>query len=159
MTGAVCLTISLAIGNNPPMAIRQTWDPEQDPRDAGFAAALGALLLADLAPTPGMRILDLGCGDGTLTAQLAALGCTVVGVDNSPEQIQAALGRGLDARVMGGHALLFEQEFDAVISNAALHWMLLDAGAACGARGYHRCCAISAGNWTADYVRLHATRL
>lgn len=76
-----------------------------------------------LAPRPGERILDLGCGDGALTERLVALGCEVVGVDGSPEQVAAARARGLDARVMDGQALAFDGAFDAVFSNAALHWM------------------------------------
>lgn len=108
---------------NPGM-VTQTWDPTIYQRDAGFVAALGAPLLAVLAPQPHERILDLGCGDGALTVQLAASGAAVVGVDSSPTQIAAATKRGLDARVIDGHALSFENEFDAVFSNAALHWML-----------------------------------
>ncbi len=101
------------------------WDPNAYQRDAGFVAALGAPLIDLLAPQPHERILDLGCGDGTLTATIAALGSAVVGVDSSAEQIAAASERGFDARVMDGHALSFNaDEFDAVISNAALHWML-----------------------------------
>jgi len=76
-----------------------------------------------LAPQPGERILDLGCGDGVLTAKLAALGCSVVGIDASAAQIEAARKLGLDARVMGGEQITFHEEFDAVFSNAALHWM------------------------------------
>ena len=76
-----------------------------------------------LAPAAGERILDLGCGDGALTAELAARGCVVVGVDASAAQIQAARRRGLDARVMDGQRLVFDAEFDAVFSNAAMHWM------------------------------------
>ena len=76
-----------------------------------------------LAPRPGERILDLGCGDGPLTSKLAALGCDVVGVDGSAEMVAAARSLGLDARVMDGQALGFDAEFDAVFSNAALHWM------------------------------------
>jgi SAM-dependent methyltransferase len=76
-----------------------------------------------LAPVRGERVLDLGCGDGVLTEDLAARGCRVVGVDASPEQVEAARRRGLDARVMDGHRLGFDGEFDAVFSNAALHWM------------------------------------
>jgi SAM-dependent methyltransferase len=76
-----------------------------------------------LAPVAGERVLDLGCGDGVLTAELVARGCSVVGVDASPAQVEAARARGLDARVMDGHSLTFDEEFDAVFSNAAMHWM------------------------------------
>ena len=76
-----------------------------------------------LAPRAGERILDLGCGDGVLTAKLAAMGCEVVGMDSSAAQVEAARKLGLDARVMDGERLSFEGEFDAVFSNAALHWM------------------------------------
>jgi SAM-dependent methyltransferase len=85
---------------------------------------LGAPVVALLAPVAGERILDLGCGDGALTADLVARGCRVVAVDASPAQVEAARARGLDAHVMDGHALAFDGEFDAVFSNAALHWML-----------------------------------
>ena len=76
-----------------------------------------------MAPGAGDRILDLGCGDGVLTEKLVAAGADVVAVDASPEQIAAARRRGLDARIMAGQALTFDGEFDAVFSNAALHWM------------------------------------
>jgi SAM-dependent methyltransferase len=76
-----------------------------------------------LAPVAGERILDLGCGDGALTEQLVARGCVVVGVDASAAQVEAARRRGLDARAMDGQQLAFDGEFDAVFSNAAMHWM------------------------------------
>ncbi|MEX1109291.1 MAG: class I SAM-dependent methyltransferase, partial [Dongiaceae bacterium] len=91
--------------------------------NAGFVAALGEAVLDWLDPKPGERILDLGCGDGELTEKLAARGAIVVGVDASAEQIAAAQARGLDARIMDGARLVFDHEFDAVFSNAALHWM------------------------------------
>jgi trans-aconitate methyltransferase len=76
-----------------------------------------------LAPQPGERILDLGCGDGALTEKLRDAGAIVVGVDGAPDMVRAAQARGLDARLMDGQALAFEAEFDAVFTNAALHWM------------------------------------
>ncbi|MGB8986994.1 MAG: class I SAM-dependent methyltransferase, partial [Candidatus Sulfotelmatobacter sp.] len=105
------------------MAHSQTWDPERYARNARFVAELGAPVVELLAPRAGERILDLGCGDGVLTAKLASMGCQVVGVDASAAQIEAARKLDLDARVMNGEALDFESEFDAVFSNAALHWM------------------------------------
>jgi SAM-dependent methyltransferase len=99
------------------------WDPDRYARTAGFVAALGLPVVELLAPQPGERILDLGCGDGVLTEKLASLGCQVVGVDSSPAQVAAARARGLDARVVDAQRLPFVAEFDAVFSNAALHWM------------------------------------
>ena len=101
----------------------QSWDPERYARNARFVADLGMPVVELLEPQPGERILDLGCGDGALTAKLVDMGCSVVGVDSSAEQIEAARGLGLDAHVMDGHRLTYEAEFDAVFSNAALHWM------------------------------------
>jgi len=99
------------------------WNPDRYARDARFVSDLGRPLVGLLEPRPGERVLDLGCGDGALTAQLVAAGCDVVGVDASPEMVEAARRLGIDARVMDGRALQFEREFDAVFSNAALHWM------------------------------------
>lgn len=76
-----------------------------------------------LDPKPDERILDLGCGDGALTADIIAAGATVIGIDASREQAEGARARGVDARVGDGEALEFEHEFDAVFSNAVLHWM------------------------------------
>src|SRR5579862_57880 len=101
----------------------QTWDPDSYARNARFVSDLGAPVVELLAPRPGERILDLGCGDGALTAKLVALGCDVVGVDASAAQVDAARRIGLDARVGDGNLLNFDAEFDAVFSNAAIHWM------------------------------------
>src|SRR5258705_3418646 len=108
---------------DPKPAPSQHWDPDRYQRNAGFVPVLGAPVLELLAPQPGERILDLGCGDGALTERLVAAGARVIGVDASMEQIAAARIRGLDARVMSGEALTFEGGFEAVFSNAALHWM------------------------------------
>lgn len=107
----------------------QSWSPATYARNARFVADLGAPVLDLLAPRPGERVLDLGCGDGVLTARIAASGAEVVGCDASPELLAAAAARALEVRHADGHALPFESEFDAVFSNAALHWMSRDPGA------------------------------
>ncbi len=104
-------------------ASRQEWDPEQYARNARFVADLGRSLLEWLAPQPGERVLDLGCGDGALTVDLVRSGCRVIGVDASARQVEAARRRGLSAVVSDGENLPFQCQFDAVFSNAALHWM------------------------------------
>jgi len=101
----------------------QTWDPDRYARNARFVSDLGAPVVELLAPRAGERILDLGCGDGALTAKLATMGCHVIAVDASPAQIEAAQKLGLQAHVADAENLRFDHEFDAVFSNAALHWM------------------------------------
>lgn len=100
------------------------WEPDVYASNAAFVPALGAPVVALLELKPGERILDLGCGDGVLTEKLVEAGATVVGVDASDAMVQAARARGIDAHVADGQALRFDAEFDAVFSNAAMHWML-----------------------------------
>lgn len=99
------------------------WNPDAYANKAGFVARLGGGVLDLLDPQADERVLDLGCGDGTLTQQLVDRGCSVVAVDSSAEMIAAAKARGLDARVVDGQALDFHAEFDAVFSSATLHWI------------------------------------
>jgi len=102
---------------------QQKWDPRTYAQNARFVSDLGSPVVDLLAPRPGERILDLGCGDGALTEKLVAAGALVVAVDASAEQVAGARARGLDARVARAESLPFDAEFDAVFSNAALHWM------------------------------------
>ncbi|MDF1720154.1 MAG: methyltransferase domain-containing protein [Minwuia sp.] len=102
----------------------QDWQPHRYQKNAGFVAVLGSAVFGLLDPQPGERVLDLGCGDGVLTEKLVAAGCDAVGVDAGADMIAAARARGLDAHVVDGHALDFDGAFDAVFSNAALHWMV-----------------------------------
>jgi SAM-dependent methyltransferase len=108
------------------------WQPTDYAKNAAFVPALGAPVLALLDPKPGERILDLGCGDGVLTVKIVEAGAEVVGVDASDSMIASTREKGLDAHVADGQALAFESEFDAVFSNAALHWMLDRAAVARG---------------------------
>jgi trans-aconitate methyltransferase len=101
----------------------QTWSPDTYDEHARFVSDLAGEVLSWLAPRAGERILDLGCGDGVLSEQLQAMGCRVIGVDASAGMIAAARARGLEARLADAHELAFDGEFDAVFSNAALHWM------------------------------------
>ncbi len=101
----------------------QHWSARRYADTAHFVPALGASVLELLAPCAGERILDLGCGDGVLTAKIVAAGAAVVAVDAAPDMVAAARARGIDARVMDAQYLSFDREFDAVFSNAALHWM------------------------------------
>ncbi|MGC2398177.1 MAG: class I SAM-dependent methyltransferase [Acidobacteriaceae bacterium] len=103
--------------------MQQTWDASRYAGNGRFVALMAESLVEALNAQRGERILDLGCGDGFLTQRLAQSGATLVGVDSSPEMIAAAKEKGVDARCVRGEALAFEREFDAVFSNAALHWM------------------------------------
>jgi trans-aconitate methyltransferase len=106
------------------LASTSAWDAADYARNGGFVPALGQAALDLLDPQPGEAILDVGCGDGALTQQILDRGASVVGIDNSSSMIGAARGRGLDARLMDAAQLKFAEAFDAVFSNATLHWVL-----------------------------------
>ena len=107
-----------------------SWSPTDYAANAAFVPALGAPALELLDPKAGEMILDIGCGDGVLTQRIMASGARVIGLDASPEMVEAARGRGVDAFVADAQALDLESQaarfgqFDAAFSNAALHWML-----------------------------------
>ena len=99
------------------------WSAETYEANARFVTDLAGPVVALLDAQPGEKVLDLGCGDGPLTKALAEMGVDIRGVDASADMIASAVARGVDAVVMDGQALTYEAEFDAVFSNAALHWM------------------------------------
>src|SRR5205085_261372 len=105
------------------VSVAQHWSARRYAETAHFVPALGAPVLELLAPSAGEHILDLGCGDGVLTEKIVSTGARVVAVDAAPDMVAAARARGIDARVLPGQNLPFDGEFDAVFSNAALHWM------------------------------------
>lgn len=130
----------------------QTWDAATYDKNARFVSDLAGPIVEILDPKPGERILDLGCGDGVLTRKLESVGCTLVGIDPSPEFIGAALALGLDARLQDATEMGFDAEFDAVFTNAVLHWIkdadsvirnayraLRPGGRFVGEFGGHRC--------------------
>ena len=102
----------------------QTWDPLAYGKNGKFVHGLASGVLEWLAAKPGERILDLGCGDGQLTRRIADTGAAVVGVDTSAQMVAAARSRGIMVDEAGAESLPYpDGGFDAVFSNAALHWV------------------------------------
>ncbi|MFT5711624.1 MAG: trans-aconitate methyltransferase [Glaciecola sp.] len=99
------------------------WDPVKYNQVADFVARLGEPLLVLLEPKLSDFILDLGCGDGSLTEKIKLLCQNVLGIDASAEMVLAAKAKGINAVVKDAHNLDFNEQFDGVFSNAALHWM------------------------------------
>jgi len=103
-----------------------TWDAKLYDDKHSFVWEKGKGVVELLAPKPGERILDLGCGTGHLTAEIAATGANVIGIDRSPEMISQARRQfpNLKFEVADARHLDFERQFDAVFSNAVLHWIV-----------------------------------
>jgi ubiquinone/menaquinone biosynthesis C-methylase UbiE len=102
----------------------QTWDPQAYARNGAFVHGLASGVLEWLNAQMGEYILDLGCGDGQLTRRVMASGANVLGVDASAEMVAAARERGVEAEQADAERLPFhDATFDAVFSNAALHWV------------------------------------
>src|SRR5690242_11899204 len=102
------------------------WDSALYDDRHSFVWKGGAELIDLLNPTSGQRILDLGCGTGHLTAQIAKRGARVTGLDSSPSMIAQARQNypRLKFVLSDARSLEFREEFEAVFSNAVLHWIL-----------------------------------
>jgi trans-aconitate 2-methyltransferase len=114
------------------MAQESSWGPLEYERHSSAQTAWARRLIERLSLSPGDRLLDIGCGDGKITAELAALAVPgrVVGIDSSPDMVRFASQRfprrsypNLTFRVMDARALSFRAEFTVVFSNAVLHWV------------------------------------
>lgn len=105
---------------------QNNWNPSLYQDKHSFVFEYGRDLLALLEPVGGERILDVGCGTGQLTAAIANSGATVVGFDASPSMIESARANfpNLEFLVADAAAFSFAEPFDAVFSNAALHWVM-----------------------------------
>src|SRR6266403_6293483 len=104
---------------------RSDWNANLYDAKHAFVWKFGADLLPLLAAKSGERILDIGCGTGHLTAQIAESGANVLGVDRSPEMIRQARLKypSLQFEVMDAREIALDGNFDAVFSNATLHWI------------------------------------
>lgn len=101
------------------------WDSSLYDQKHSFVFKYGEEVLALLNPQRGERILDVGCGTGHLTKLIAEAGAEVVGVDSAPAMIEAAHAAYPDINFVVADAahFSFKEPFDAVFSNAALHWV------------------------------------
>jgi trans-aconitate methyltransferase len=107
------------------VAQESRWNAELYDDKHSFVWKMAAALLDYLEAKADERILDLGCGTGHLTEQIAASGAKVVGIDSSPDMIQQAREKhpALRFEVMDARELTFSEPFDVVFSNATLHWI------------------------------------
>ena len=102
---------------------QQNWSATDYKTHAGFVPQYGLAVLDLLDPQPHETILDIGCGNGTLTEEIAKRCAQVIGVDSAPELLKAATSKGLHVYNMDAQKLEMYERFDAVFSNAAIHWM------------------------------------
>ena len=101
------------------------WNAELYDDKHSFVFQYGESVLELLAVKPGERILDLGCGTGDLAKQMQQSGAEVVGIDASPDMVAKAKSKfpGLDFSVVDATSFHFDEPFDAVFTNATLHWI------------------------------------
>jgi trans-aconitate 2-methyltransferase len=107
------------------------WDADRYEGNHSYVWQFGASLVDLLAPQAGERILDVGCGTGHLTAEIAGRGAQVVGIDSSPGMLGQARQNypTLTFALADATSFRFPEPFDGVFSNAVLHWVRDAAGA------------------------------
>jgi len=102
------------------------WNADKYNKHADFVSNLAFTVVELLNPQENENILDLGCGDGTLSVEIKKFNSKVTAVDLSDSMVQRTKEKGIEASVMSATELIFEDEFDAVFSNAVLHWVKED---------------------------------
>lgn len=107
------------------MSDNQVWQPELYDNKLGFVSEYGKRVLELLKAQPGELILDLGCGTGDLSFEIAQSGAKVRGMDYSAHMVEQAQRKypNLHFEVGNGQQFQLPEPVDAVFSNAALHWM------------------------------------
>lgn len=106
--------------------MKQAWNPQLYNDKHSFVYDYGASLIDWLSPQKQERILDLGCGSGQLTDSIQQMAKEVIGIDKSPDMITDAQSKfsHIDFQVADAADIHFEEKFDAIFSNATLHWVL-----------------------------------
>jgi len=99
------------------------WNPESYNKHTAFVSQLALPVVDLLDPRPGEKILDAGCGEGTLAEEIERREAKVVGIDTSAEMVEACRSRGIEAQVCSVTNIPWHETFDAVFSNAVLHWV------------------------------------
>jgi len=99
------------------------WNANNYNKHADFVSILATPVVELLNPQKDEKILDLGCGDGTLAVEIEKLGAKVIAVDFSEDMVEKTKEKGIEAYVMSATELNFQDVFDAVFSNAVLHWV------------------------------------
>ena len=103
------------------MSNTNKWNADKYNKHADFVSNLAFPVIELLDPQANERILDLGCGDGTLAVEIEKFKSKVIAVDLSESMVEKTKEKGIQASVMSATELIFENEFDAIFSNAVLH--------------------------------------
>lgn len=102
-----------------------SWDATDYKENFSFVPAYGEAVVGLITKKPGCRVIDLGCGNGSLTARIAGQGYIVTGIDDSEEMLRSARKEHPNLSFLQGNAVSFhlEERADVVFSNAVFHWI------------------------------------